>query len=105
MNDFEQALVFQLIGEPLDFESQVGAVEARGNRQRVVQPEQTRDIVCHQRCCRCRERCNNGALALLAQLGDEIGDSQVRRAEILPPLGDAMRFVYSHERDARIAGE
>ena len=84
--------------EPLHAEVQVRAVEARDHLVGVAQVEQAHDVGAHARGGRGRERRHDGTAR---QLRDEIADGQIRRAEILAPLGHAVRLVHGDERDGR----
>ena len=78
------------------FKIQVRPVKARHLAQRAAQAEQAPDVLLHPRRRGRGERGRHGALR---ERVDEIGDLQIARAEILPPLGDAVRLVDGDERD------
>ena len=72
----------------------VGTCEAAPQDMRFGEPQVAHDVFGHEFRGRSRERQHRDTGQLLAQLGD----AQVRRAEVVAPLRDAVGFVDGHER-------
>ena len=75
---------------------EVGAVKAGGQPQRVDQPQHLVDVVL--------DLLGGGGgegpqHRPFGQLGDKVRDSKVAGAEVLPPLGDAVRLVHRYKGD------
>ena len=77
-------------------EIQVRAVEARDEHERVAQAQQLHDVAAHAFGRGGGERRHGGAVG---QRGDEFADAQIRRAEVLAPLRNTVRFVHRDQRD------
>ena len=87
----------RLIAQLLHFEIKVGTVESRRDRLRRTKAEHRGNIRTHALRCR---RGKGGKHRTLGKRGNERGYLEVRRAEVLPPLGYAMRLVNGNERYA-----
>ena len=77
-----------------DRKVEVGAVEAGGQAQGVPQAEQADDVLADLFGRGGRERADGRAAR---QPGQERRDLEIARAEILPPLRNAVRFVHRHK--------
>ena len=98
--DGRQRRVFRLGTHHLEI--QVGAVEAGGGHGGGAQAKQADDIIPHASCGGGREGAHGRAGG---QGVHKISDFQIVRAEVLPPLGHAMRLVHRNEGDGRAAGK
>ena len=79
-----------LVLRPQDLKAQVRPVKAGDDRHRVLQLQDADDIAAHLRRRRGGEGGQGGPPRQFLQ---EVENFQVARAEILPPLGDAVRLV------------
>ena len=87
---------------PDDVEIEVWTVESSDGNQRVTQVNQRNDVATHFACCGRGERGDNRPNRKRV---NELADTQIRGAEILPPLRNAMRLVHRDQRDARVYGK
>ena len=76
-------------------EGDVRPVEARAHRHRVAQPEALRDLARDAR----RRRRGRRHHRRTPEVGDRVVEAQVVRAEVVPPLGHAVRLVDHEQRD------
>ena len=90
------------VAGPLDEKAQVGAVEARHQRKRLAQAQQALYVAAHALGGRGRE----GAQARARGKGfEKLGNVQIAGAEILPPLGNAVRLVHGDHGDGQRAAQ
>ena len=83
-----------LVGEGLDAEPQIGAVEPAHDDAWVAHTQALHDLLAHGRRGRGRERQHRG----LAQFLDDGAQPQVVGAEVVAPLADAVRLVDDEQR-------
>ena len=91
-----------LVLRPQDLKAQVRPVKAGDDRHRVLQLQDADDVAAHLRRRRGGEGGQGGPPRQLLQ---KVQNFQIARAEILPPLGDAVRLVDREQRDLQLLRE
>ena len=81
---------FLLVLAPAHFKVEVGTVKARDMNPWILQMQEINDIVLDLRCSRGRKGADEWAAG---QTRDKGGNLPVARAEVMSPLGEAVRFV------------
>jgi hypothetical protein len=80
-----------------DLPVQVGAVEALDDPDRAPHPEEAFDFFAYSWRSRCRERQDR-----CAEAPPRLPDPEIRRAEVVTPLADAVGLVHHQERNHEI---
>ena len=88
--------------QTFDAEVEVRAVEPGDHLVGVAKIQKAHDVAPHALRGRGRERRHGGPFRKLTY---EVADGQIRRAEVLAPLRNAVRLVHGDERQGRLAGE
>ena len=83
-----------LVPGRLNVEVEVGAVKARDDHRRVAELQQRRDVLPDLLSGRGRK---GGQHRVGGERCRKVGDQQIAGAEVLPPLGDAVRLIHGQQ--------
>ena len=92
LHPIDLVLIVPHLGRP---QRQVRAIDRSGVERHLIlaQPQHPPDILSHGPRCRRRQRDRDG----LAQFQTKLSDLLVRRAQVMPPLGDAVALIHGQQ--------